>query len=447
MLVAQQDVADVAERRRDRHRRAALTSATNVAGRIVTLVATLATIPAVFESVSRELFGLWMVLSSLTALLAFCDLGVGNGVINAVADADGQEDGHRMRALVSSAAALLSAIAVAFLAVAAIVLPSTDWAQTFGLTTDSAIQQAPAAVTVFALCFAASIPLSLASRVQVGLQRGFIAGVWQALGSVVSLAAILLCVRLDKGLPWMVAGLLGGPLLSSLLNSIVFFWFSRPDLRPSWSLVGARFGKELFRLGSLFLVLQIAVSVAFSSDNLIAARIIGAKAVADYAIAARIFGVVSVLVGIFLQPLWPAYSESIARRDLAWVRRTLRASTAAAVLLASVLALALLAAFDTIVQAWLHRALDVSHILLIGLAMWTVLEAAGNSLSMFLNGARVVGLQVILATAFAVTCVVAKVVVVDRFGVQGLPWATIVSYSIVTLLPVSLLLKKVLARL
>ena len=44
-----------------------------------------------------------MTISSLTALLGFADLGIGNGVLTGVAGAFGNSDPRRVRALVSSA--------------------------------------------------------------------------------------------------------------------------------------------------------------------------------------------------------------------------------------------------------------------------------------------------------------------------------------------------------
>jgi O-antigen/teichoic acid export membrane protein len=326
-------------------------------------------------------------------------------------------------------------------------VPHIDWKAAFGINGDVAAVEAPAAIAVFAVFFALGIPSSIATRVQMGLQQGYVAGAWQAAGSVAGLVCVLLAVKAGGGLPWLVAALLGGPLVAAILNSVVFFAFMRPDLRPSRELSGANLRGELLRLGGLFLVLQIAVSLAFASDNVIAARLLGAGAVADFAVAAKLFGVTSVLLGILLQPLWPAYGEAIARRDLPWVRRTLRTSTIGAVTLACLLAIAILSTFDFLTQFWLHRQLRVSWLLLCGLALWTVVEAAGNSLSMFLNGARVVGLQVVLASVFALTCVGLKVMAVKVMGVDGLPWATIASYCVITLLPVVLLLKKVIAKL
>lgn len=432
---------------RDRHRRAVLTSATNIAGRAITLAATLATIPMVMRHLGPEEFGLWMVISSLTVLLGFADLGIGNGVLNSVATASGRDDLPRIRAIVAAAGVMLAVVGVVVLLLGWAVVPWVDWSQVFGLRSSRAALDMTAALLVFAACFALSIPLGIVARVQMGLQLGYVAGFWQALGSLAGLAGIFLAVRLGAGLPWLVAALLGGPLLASLANTAWFFGRSRPDLRPATWRPEPGLIPELFRLGALFLVLQIAVALAFASDNVIAAKLLGAEAITDFAVAARLFAVVSAVMAILLQPLWPAYAEAIARRDLAWVRQTLRRASWGAAALAAVGSAVLVVAFDWITGLWLGRPLQISMLLLAGLALWPVLDAVGNSLASFLNGARVVGPQVVLASIFATCCVVAKVVMVRRFGIDALPWATILTYVGLTLIPLLFLLKRLVARL
>jgi O-antigen/teichoic acid export membrane protein len=432
---------------RDRHRRAALTSATNIAGRAITLVATLATIPMTMRHLGPEEFGLWMVISSLTVLLGFADLGIGNGVLNAVATAFGRDDVPRIRAVVGAAGVMLAGVAAVVLLLGWVVVPWVDWSSVFSLTTSRAALDMTAALLVFAACFALSIPLGIVARVQMGLQLGYVAGFWQAAGSLAGLVGIYGAVSLGLSLPWLVAALLGGPLLASLVNTAWFFGRSRPDLRPAAWRPEPGLMPELLRLGALFLVLQIAVALAFASDNVIAAKLLGAEAITDFAVAARLFAVVSAVMAILLQPLWPAYAEAIARRDLAWVRQTLRRASWGAAALAALGSGVLVVAFDWITQLWLGRTLQISFLLMAGLALWPVLDAVGNSLASFLNGARVVGPQVVLASIFAASCVAAKIFMVRRFGIDALPWATILTYVALTLTPLLFLLKRLVARL
>jgi len=105
-----------------------------------------------------------------------------------------------------------------------------------------------------------------------------------------------------------------------------------------------------------------------------------------------------------LAPLWPAYGEAIARGDMAWVRQTLRRSLALAVGSATVFSLALVVLGPRIIIAWVGNEINPPLILLIAFAIWKIVEAGGNALAVFLNGAHVVKAQVIVSI---LTCIAA----------------------------------------
>ncbi|WP_395703423.1 lipopolysaccharide biosynthesis protein [Aquabacterium sp.] len=435
------------ERGRRRDRRALLTAAANMAAKLVTVATSFATIPLTLHYLGSERFGLWMTISSLSALLAFADLGLGNGLLNAMAEASGRDDTLAMRRALASAAALLSGLALLLLALLLPAIHFFDWAAVFGLHEAQAVAELKPALQVFALCFALNILAGVVQRAQLGLQLGFLNGMANAAGAVLGLLAVLLVIGQGGGLPWLVAALLGGPLLATAASG-VWLLARRPALRPRRADVQQAVMQRLLRLGGLFLLLQITTALAYASDNLLGARFVGAAAVGDFAIAVKLFSVITILVPILLGPLWPAYAEAIARGDLAWVRRTLRRSTVLAGLLAALGSLLLLLAFAPLTQWWLQRQPAVPPLLLWGLALWMVVSALGTGLAMFMNGAHVVAEQAVIATVFALCCLGGKwFVLLHQQGLQALPWVTALSYLALVMLPSLLLLPRILRRL
>ena len=85
--------------------------------------------------------------------------------------------------------------------------------------------------------------------------------------------------------------------------------------------------RRLMRVGALFLVLQAAVAVAFQSDVIVAARVVGQDGAAQYSIGFRVFMLVPVMISLVTLPLWPAYGEALARGDRVWIHRTFWLST------------------------------------------------------------------------------------------------------------------------
>src|SRR5262245_43745518 len=88
---------DASQRDSGRNRRAAVTGGTAVVARAVQVGTSLITIPLTVHYLGNERFGLWMAISSVLAMANFADFGIGNGVLNTVADAFGKNDLDRIR--------------------------------------------------------------------------------------------------------------------------------------------------------------------------------------------------------------------------------------------------------------------------------------------------------------------------------------------------------------
>jgi O-antigen/teichoic acid export membrane protein len=419
---------DAGERGAGRNRRAAFTGGTAVVARAVQVSTSLITIPLTIHYLGNERFGLWMTISSVLAMANFADFGIGNGVLNTVADAFGKNDYDRIRAAISSGFAVLSAIGLLLLALFASTLAWVSWADVFRVVSAQARAEATPALMVFACCFALNIPLDLVQRAQLGLQEGFRMNLWQVCGSFAGLAGVIIGIHMHAGLPLLVAALAGAPVAALAFNTVQFFVVSRPDLRPRVRFVSRQTIARIVSFGTLFFVLQLVAAVGFSADNFIIARTLGASSVPDYSIPQRMFSLISLMVVMLVTPLWPAYGEAIARGDTLWVRRTLRRSVTFVFAFAVVASLAMLLMAHRLLAWWIGPRLSPPFVLLLGLALWTVVDCCGNTVTMFLNGASIMRFQIIVASIFGVSCLAVKVYLTRRYGIVAVPWSTLVTY-------------------
>ncbi|WP_197284675.1 lipopolysaccharide biosynthesis protein [Piscinibacter sakaiensis] len=395
----------------------------------------LVSVPLTLNYLGPERYGLWMALSSLAALLAFADLGIGNGVLTLVAKAHGEGDIAALRRVISSAGVALCGIAALLLLALALLHPWVPWARLFNVRSAQAVAEAGPAFAVFGASLALAIPLTVVQRVQLGLQRGFLANLWQIGGNLLGLAGVLLAIRLEAGLPWLVAGFTGLPLLAALANTLWFFGRVRPDLAPRPAALSRPVLSVLARTGFLFFVLQAVAALTYASDPMVIAQLLGAGAVAPFAVTERLFGVITMLLGLALTPLWPAYGEALARGDADWVRRTLRRSLLLAGGGAAVLSLGLVVFGPWILRTWTGSELGVGRGLLIAFAVWKVLEAIGLALAMFLNAAHLVRFQVGVALVTATAAIAGKLLLTPLLGPAGVLWASAGAFAVCCLLP------------
>lgn len=427
------------DRARERHARIALSAGASLLAKAFSVGAALITVPLTLHYLGSERYGMWMTMSSLVAMLSFADLGIGNGVLSAVATAYGRDDRGAILEIVSSGFFTLTAIGVGILCLFALAYPFVPWFKLFNVESAQARAEAGPALAMLVACFALGIPAGIVQRTQMGLQRGFMASLWQCASSLCTLIALLVAIRFEVKLPWLVLAFAGTPHLAALANGLLFFGRLEPDIAPSRTAVSREAALRVTQTGMLFFALQIFVGVSFTSDNIVIAQLLGAGSVTDYSVPASMFNVITMLLSMALMPLWPSYGEAIARGDRVWVRKTFKRSVLISVCLAGLASFCLVLLGPTLLALWVGHVIDPPFLLLIGFGVWKVIEAGGNAFAMFLNGARIVRAQIVAGIATAACAIVLKIVLVGEVGVAGAVWATIISYLLFTALPLGLM--------
>jgi O-antigen/teichoic acid export membrane protein len=288
-------------------------------------------------------------------------------------------------------------------------------------------------VAVFIACFALSIPCAIVQKVQLGLQRGFLSSLWQVIGSILGLAGVVVAIMLRAGLEWLVLAYVGAPLAAALCNSLLFFGRSEPDIAPRFSGASSAVIRQIAHIGFYYFVLQIAATITISADNVVIAQELGAAAVVQYAVSERMFSTVAMVLAMAQAPLWPAYGEALSRSDFSWVKKTLTRSLRLAIGYSTVSSLILFLSGPALIRLWTGSVIQPTMLLLLGLALWKVVEACANALLYFLNGARVVGMQAVVGVATAILTLSLKILLIPRIGVAGAVWGTLIVYVVIAL--------------
>jgi len=393
-----------------------------------------------------ERFGVWMTLSAIVALLGFTDLGLGNSLLNGVAHAAGRDDRTLIRANVSNGLVMLLAVAAGFGLLFAVAYRYIPWAQVFNVGSAAALDEAGPAAAVLVACFLIGMPAGAYPQVRLGLQQGYVNSIFVAVGNVAALALVIVAIQMRLGLPWLVLAMAGAPLLATVANGVALVARSA-WLRPKLHDVTFALARSLLRVGLLFLVLQLAVAVAFTSNSIIIAAMLGPSAVADYAVVSKLFLIPTVLVGLALGPLWPAYREALSRGDVRWVRRTFRRSIRLSLSVAGLVSAVLVVFGLPLIAAWVGASVEPTFGLILAVGIWTTLNAVGTAVAMLLNGAQVMRFLVVTAVVMATANILLSVALTARIGIAGVVWGSVIAYTVFMLIPVALYLPRIFARL
>jgi O-antigen/teichoic acid export membrane protein len=158
------------------------------------------------------------------------------------------------------------------------------------------------------------------------------------------------------------------------------------------------------------------------------------------------FSTIPVLLGMFLNPLWPAYGEALARNDFFWVKKAFTRSLLLSFFLSAIPAAGLVLYGPMILNYWVGPAIQPTFELLLGLGLWTIVFTMGSAVGMLLNGANVIRFQVIFASFMAIVALISKVVLASVIGVAGIIWGTLLAYLVCAGIPQVIYVSRLLAN-
>jgi len=435
------------DRARERIRKASLTTLAAMLARVISMLTPLITVPLTFQYLGLERYGMWQTIASFAGFLAFADLGVGNGIVSRIAQADGRGDRDIIVQTISTAFILLAGVAVLLIILYGATASFVPWDKVFNVKTPLAIAEASPAMTVFIVCFVLSLPISIVQKVQLAHQDGFNSYLWQCLGNLTGLGVVCLAVSRQFSLPILMLGMMGAPLLVTGLNGVDYFAWRKPWLLPrrryfnkiaAWKLLGA---------SSSFLAISTLTSAGMGADNIIAAQLLGTDAVAQLSVPARMAIPLAVVGQMLYLPMWGAYAEAIGCGEVAWVRQSVAKLTKLTVLFTAVGALILVIVGPWAVGLLTRQGLQTNYFLLAGLGVWAIMVSACGPSFMVLNAAHVLRPQICMYSAFLLLSVSAKLLLAKHFGIDGIVWAGVAIYPLVVFFPLRVTLNKTLKRL
>lgn len=424
------DTSTAGGRSKERYRRAAMTTVAAGVAKAIGLLASLISVPLTYRYLGTERYGLWMVLISIISMMSFADLGIGNGLINAISEAYGKDDRRLAKEYFTSASVMMMCIAICFAVLGAVGYTFVPWIRLFNVTSAAVAAEGARAFLVLYCWFVLNIPLGVVTRAQTGLQRGYSSLIVGALGSIVSLLALLVVIASHGSLTWLVVASTFGVVIATLFNGYLLFR-EHPWLFPSWHAYSKHSANKILKLGLMFFVLQCALTLGFASDNIVIAQVLGAAAVAAYAVPQKLFSVVTMMVGMGIAPLYPAYGEAIARGDVEWARRVFLASLWITLAISVPVCTLLVLAGPWILRVAAGKSLHSPMALLTALASWSIISALTAPIATFLNGAGVLKPQTVVSVLASLSNLALSIVLTRRLGVAGVCLGSIITQLLI----------------
>jgi O-antigen/teichoic acid export membrane protein len=423
--------------------RAAGGSLASLVARATGWLATLAIVPLTIGAIGREMYGAWMAILGVVALLSFADLGIGNAIITRVSHANAAQVRARLSQEISSALALLCGIAAVLVGLATAMYFWVDSAKLLNVdATQELSTQVRRALFAVIVLYAISLPVNVVTGVRRGLQEMHVSALLEIPQAVIRVATVALAVRVGAPL-WVLASVAFG---TQMVAPLLSWAMLRSQDRADISLRNAhrQITRLILRSGLLFLGVQVAVLIGYSSDTVIAARLFGAAKVADYALPSQLAIAGIGVISIGVAPLWGAYADAVGRGDSGWARETFRKSLVAMSAVGFLGAVAYLLIAPSFIGWWSRGRVQPSISIIAGFALWILLSSIGSALATFLNALHIVKLQLIASLSMAALNIVTSVALARRVGVSGLIWGTVIAFTVCILVPYTVVLPRLL---
>jgi O-antigen/teichoic acid export membrane protein len=417
-------------REKERHRRILLSSIASFSAKIIGITALIISTPLTLDYLGIERFGVWMTVSSLIVVFGFADLGIGNGLLNVISEANGRDDKELAKRAIASSIVFLTTIGLIVAITFTIVYPILDWARLLNISVQENAIEAGQAVAVLVGCMALNLPLLTAQRVQSGYQEGYQASLWLAVGSIFMLIGILLAIYVQAGLPWLVLAAAGGPTLAMGLNWTHQFFFVRRWLLPSIHNMEWKMSRRIAKLGAIWAWFQLMSFVGTAADNLIISHLFGAATVGGYAVMAKLLSGL-LIAQVLSAALWPAFAEALERGDLDWVRKTFRRTLILFSAYGLVSALVMGLASFWIIRIWVGPEMEPSPLMALGFAFWAFITNFFAAIASLMANNRLIRQLTWLTSIGALFSLFLKLFFAPSLGVAGVIWATVVGYGLV----------------
>lgn len=362
----------------------------------ISILISLLYVPLVLQCLGNEKYGIWAIILNVVSWISYFDIGVGNGLRNKLVEACAQNDFYAARKYVSTAFVGTLLIATVFGILLISIWECCNLTEFFKLYAEGENVKRVIYVSILFVCV--NFIISLSKTEAYAIQEPGIISVFGVIGQLIQLAVLYLLTFLTS-CSLMIIAVLNGT-ISILVSLFIYFYITRNReyLIPKLSLFDKKYLCPLLTLGLSFFVMQMCSLILNTTDNLLISNLFGAAEVTPYSIVYKMFYLTVMVHGIIIMPMWSAYTDAAARRDIVWIKNTIRKINFITSGF-SVLVLMGIFLFKPIARIWLGKELDYGTVLIPIVAVYMIVQMFANNYASFLCGVGAVKASTIISVA------------------------------------------------
>ena len=224
-------------------------------------------------------------------------------------------------------------------------------------------------------------------------QKVALSSLFNVVGQTFALFSVFMMTKfLPPSLPYLTLAYCLMPVLVTFGFSLVLYNGRFKAISPALCAVNLKHVKDLWNLGAKFFVIQIQVIVLYQSANFLISYLDGPEAVTQYNIAYKVMNIMAMLFTIFLNPLWPAFTDAYTKGDYNWMNRIYsKMCLTFCGVLATISVIMIFSPY--IYKSWVGENVSVPFSMTISVAIYTIIQCWNSLQVILINGIGAIKLQ------------------------------------------------------
>jgi O-antigen/teichoic acid export membrane protein len=341
--------------------------------------------------VDKEVYGLWLTISSIITFLNLFDLGLANGLRNSITEAYAKKDFDLIKTYVSTTYAIFILVLVPICLLFLSICNFINWQSIFNTKVDKGLLVT--VIRYMVLGFSLQIILQPITALLLAMHKHYLSSISGLLSNIVALLLIILLGHyFDSSFLFLSIVFSTSSIVVMLLFS--FFLYRGPYslFSPSIKCVKLKEVKSLFQLGLKFFIIQIAGLIMYSSNYIIISQYIGNQAVTTYNIVFRLFSGITTFQSLVIAPLWTGYGDAYIKRDFGWIQNVIKKANLLNWALCAILVLILIGS-NYIYKFWIGHDFTVPFLLSLLMTVNVGITLFATNYTIFVNGTGKIRLQ------------------------------------------------------
>lgn len=390
-------------------------------------------VPLTLSYVTSEIYGIWLVISSITMWLSFFDIGFTSGLKNKLTEAIALGKWDKAQSLVSSTYFVMGLIFIPISILLVTIIPHFNWCALLNVNRIYAKDiELSLQVVSFAFCIQmiANTILSIINA----YQKTALAALIPVIGNLLSLCIIsILILTVESSLVILSIVISFAPIIVAIIFTIVLFNKKLKRISPNFHSIRKKLIQEIFSLGTKFFIIQIQVIVLYQMTNFLISKVSSPNDVTAYNIAYKYLSAGMMIFTITLYPLWSAFTDAFTKKDYIWMRSIYK-KVFTLYVISCIFLVVMLFISPCIYQIWIgSKALIPFNITIFVCIYMIILNWNSMHLNM-INGVGAVKIQMYLTLFGALFFIPLALTLGEKFYVNGILMAMIsinAIYSIV----------------